>query len=102
MKNSQYEILSDNEGYFGKIPRLQGVWAKAETLENYRKELLKVLDESIINGFKTGAKLSDIDCIVPAVEKKSLNTSNRTNKTKNADILFLTIWFYRYLLRWRT
>ena len=70
MKNAQYEILPDNEGYFGKIPELQGVWANAETLENCRKELREVLEEWIIIGLKTGTTFPDIDGIVLAVEKE--------------------------------
>ena len=57
MKNAQYEILPDNEGYFGKIPELQGVWANAETLENCREELQEVLEEWVIIGLKTGTTL---------------------------------------------
>ncbi|MBC8184470.1 DUF2281 domain-containing protein [candidate division KSB1 bacterium] len=57
MKKAQYEILHDNEGYFGKISRLQGVWANAETLENCREELQEVLEEWIIIGLNTKRNL---------------------------------------------
>ncbi len=57
MKNAQYEILPDDEGYFGKIPELQGIWANAETLENCREELREVLEEWIIIGLKTGTTI---------------------------------------------
>ena len=57
MKNAQYEILPDDEGYFGKIPELQGIWANAETLENCREALREVLEEWIIIGLKTGTTI---------------------------------------------
>ncbi len=70
MKKAHYEILPDNEGYFGKIPELQGVWANAETLENCRKELQEVLEEWVIIGLKTGTTIPVIDGIVLAIEKE--------------------------------
>lgn len=61
LKKATYEILPENEGYFGKIPELQGVWAKGETLEACREELQEVLEEWIILGLKTGAPIPTID-----------------------------------------
>ena len=61
MKRAKYEILPDNEGYFGKIPVFQGVWANAETLEDCREELKEVLEEWIIFGLKTGTTLPTIE-----------------------------------------
>ncbi len=45
MRKAHYEILPDNEGYFGKIEVLQGVWANADSLEACREELREVLEE---------------------------------------------------------
>lgn len=45
MHKAHYEILADNEGYFGKIECLQGVWADASILEGCRDELREVLEE---------------------------------------------------------
>ena len=36
MRKAHYEILPNNEGYFGKIEGLQGVWANSDTLESCR------------------------------------------------------------------
>lgn len=52
MRKARYEILPDDEGYFGKIVGLQGVWANADTLEACRDELQEVLEEWIILGLK--------------------------------------------------
>jgi len=60
MKNAQYKILPDDEGCFGKIPGLQGVWVNVETLESCREELKEVLEEWIIIGLKTGTTLPEI------------------------------------------
>lgn len=47
MRKAHYEILPDNEGYFGKIEVLQGVWTNADSLEACREELREVLEEWI-------------------------------------------------------
>ena len=52
MRKAHYEILPDNEGYFGKIEVLQGVWANADSLEACREELREVLEEWILLGIK--------------------------------------------------
>lgn len=36
MKNAHYEIIEDEEPYYGEIPELKGVWTTAKTLEECR------------------------------------------------------------------
>ena len=49
MRKAHYEILPDNEGYFGKIEGPQGVWANADSLEACREELREVQEEWILH-----------------------------------------------------
>ena len=63
MQKAHYEILPDNEGYFGKIKGLQGVWENASTLEDCREELREVLEEWILLGIKMGHTIPLIDGI---------------------------------------
>ena len=69
MRKAHYEILEGNEGYIGKIPDLQGVWANADTLEACREELREVLEEWIILGLKMGHHIPVIDGIELNIEK---------------------------------
>jgi predicted RNase H-like HicB family nuclease len=39
MKNAHYEIIEDEEPYYGEIPELNGVWATGKTLEECRENL---------------------------------------------------------------
>jgi len=71
MRKAQYEILPDGEGYFGKIPELQGVWANADTLETCREELQEVLEEWIILGLKMGDPIPIIDGIELNIKKEA-------------------------------
>ncbi len=63
MRKALYEILPNNEGYFGKIEGLQGVWANADTLESCREELRETLEEWILLGIKMGHTIPVIDGI---------------------------------------
>ena len=66
MKKAHYEILPNNEGYFGKIKDLQGVWANADSLEACREELKEVLEEWILLGIK-------MDHTIPIINGIGLN-----------------------------
>ena len=69
MRNAHYELLEDGEGYVGKIPMLQGIWANADTLEACRDELREVLEEWIILGLKMNHDIPAIDGIELNLEK---------------------------------
>ena len=60
LATATYEILPDNEGFYGKVPKLIGVWANANTLEECREELREVLEEWIILSLKTGKPIPEI------------------------------------------
>ena len=69
MHSAHYEILESGEGYVGRIPGLQGVWANAETLEACRDELREVLEEWIILGLKMNHPIPVINGISLNFEK---------------------------------
>ena len=52
MRRAKYEILENNEGFWGEIPGFQGVWANADTLDECRDELQSVLEGWIILGLQ--------------------------------------------------
>jgi len=48
MRQAKYEILTDDGSFYGEIPRFDGVYAKADSLEKCREELEEVLEEWIL------------------------------------------------------
>ena len=48
MKKARYEILADENSYYGEIEGFEGVWANASNLETCREELEEVLEEWIL------------------------------------------------------
>jgi len=51
---ANYEIIRDEEPYYGEIPDLKGVWATGKTLEECRARLSEVLEGWIIIRLKKG------------------------------------------------
>ena len=47
MRKARYEILPDDDTFYGEIPGFDGVYANASTLEACRDELEEVLEEWI-------------------------------------------------------
>jgi len=48
LEKARYEIIDDEEPYYGEVPELEGVWATGKTLEECRRSLEEVIDEWII------------------------------------------------------
>ena len=63
MRRAKYEILPDDEGFYGEIPELQGVWANEDTLEACREELQSTLEDWILVGLRMGHTLPVIEGI---------------------------------------
>ena len=48
LENARYEIIDDEEPYYGEVPGLDGVWSSGNTLEECRQNLEEVIDEWVI------------------------------------------------------
>ncbi|MCL5279670.1 MAG: type II toxin-antitoxin system HicB family antitoxin [Planctomycetes bacterium] len=48
MRHARYEILTDDQTYYGEIPECEGVYANAPTLEECRSELEAVLEDWLL------------------------------------------------------
>ena len=44
LRQAHYEIIDDEEPYYGSVPGLQGVWASGKTLEECRDRLADVIE----------------------------------------------------------
>jgi predicted RNase H-like HicB family nuclease len=44
MARARYEIIRDEEPFYGEVSELQGVWASGKTLEECRRNLAEVVD----------------------------------------------------------
>ena len=48
MRQAQYEMIEDDDTFFGRIPTLDGVWASAPSLEGCREELEEVMEDWLL------------------------------------------------------
>jgi predicted RNase H-like HicB family nuclease len=48
LRRAHYELLENDEGFYGSIPELVGVWARAATLEECREELKEALEDWLL------------------------------------------------------
>ena len=57
MAQAVYEIIEDEEAYWGEIPGLQGVWARHATLEGCRWELRESLSDWVALRLRLGLSI---------------------------------------------
>ena len=60
MSKAKYEMIEDEEPYYGEVPELKGVWASGKTLEECRKNLVEVIDGWIIVRLRKGLPIPPI------------------------------------------
>ena len=63
MRLAEYEILPDDEGFYGESPALAGVWANALPLDMCRSELQTALEGWVVLGLRLGHVLPVLDGI---------------------------------------
>ena len=64
LKRAEYEIINDEEKYYGEIKELKGVWASGKTLEECRNNLKEVIEGWVLVSIKKGfpiPRLGDIE-----------------------------------------
>lgn len=61
MIKAHYEILQDDNSYYGEIPGFEGVYANATDLETCRNELKEVLEEWILLRISRNLKIPKVE-----------------------------------------
>lgn len=69
LEKARYEILPDDNTYYGEIPGFRGVWANAGTLETCRRELQETLEEWILIRLRMNKKVPKVKGIDLNVKK---------------------------------
>ncbi len=60
LKTVRYEIIEDEDPYYGEIDKLKGVWAAGKTLEECRDNLKEVVEGWILLSIKKGLSIPKI------------------------------------------
>ena len=54
LRRARYEMIEDEEPYYGEVEELKGVWATGKTLEECRNNLKEVIEGWILLSIKKG------------------------------------------------
>jgi predicted RNase H-like HicB family nuclease len=54
LRRARYEMIEDEEPYYGEVEELQGVWGTGKTLEECRSNLKEVIEGWILLSIKKG------------------------------------------------
>ena len=60
LSKAKYEIIEDEESYYGEVPELEGVWAAGRTLEECRHNLAEVIDGWLVVRLRRGLDIPPI------------------------------------------
>ena len=69
MKKARYEILEDDNTFYGSILGFDGVYANADTLERCREELEEVLEEWLFFRISRSLPMPEINGIKLKIKK---------------------------------
>jgi predicted RNase H-like HicB family nuclease len=61
MRQAKYEILAEDQSYYGEIVGFEGVYANASSLEACRDELEEVLEEWVLFRVSRGLELPTVE-----------------------------------------
>jgi predicted RNase H-like HicB family nuclease len=70
LARATYEIIKDEEPYYGEIPELQGVWATGKTLEKCRRNLAETVEGWVLLSIAKGLP-------IPALGEVSIRLPNK-------------------------
>ena len=60
LSKAKYEIIEDEDPYYGEVPELEGVWSTGKTLEECRHNLAEVIDGWLVVRLKRGLSIPPI------------------------------------------
>ncbi len=61
MEKARYEIIDDDDPYYGEIIDLKGVWSSGKTLEECRRNLKEVVESWILVSIKQSLPIPSLD-----------------------------------------
>ena len=60
MDHAEFETLPEQEGVFGRIPGLDGLWANGPTMAQCRDELESALEDWVLVGLRLGHRMPEV------------------------------------------
>ncbi len=63
LERAHYEIIKDDEPYYGEVTGLEGVWATGLSLEGCRKNLAEAIEDWLLFSVSKGLPIPVVDGI---------------------------------------
>jgi len=60
MNRAHYELIEDEEPYFGEIEGISGIWATGKSLEECRRNLASALEDWLLFSIARGQEVPEI------------------------------------------
>jgi predicted RNase H-like HicB family nuclease len=60
LDRAHYEIIEDEDPFYGEIPGIDGVWATRKTLEECREKLASALEDWVLFSVAQGREISPL------------------------------------------
>ena len=70
LENAHYEIIQDEEPFYGEVPALSGVWATGKTLEECRRNLADAIEDWVLLSIARGLSIPALGKVTIQLPKK--------------------------------
>ena len=70
LKKAHFEIIEDEDPYYGEISELEGVWAVGKSLEECRENLINTIEGWILLRVKKGLAIPPLDDITISIPQE--------------------------------
>ena len=67
---AHYEIIEDEEPFYGDVPSLAGVWATGKTLEECRRNLAEAIEDWVLFSIARGLPVPALGQVVIRVPER--------------------------------
>jgi predicted RNase H-like HicB family nuclease len=69
---AHYEIIQDEEPFYGEVPPLAGVWATGKTLEECRRNLAEAIEDWVLFSIAKGLPIPAMGQVAIRLPEKVL------------------------------
>jgi predicted RNase H-like HicB family nuclease len=70
LERADYEIIEDEEPFYGEVPSLDGVWATGKTLEECRRNLAEAIEDWVLFSVAKGLPIPPLGSAVIQLPEK--------------------------------
>jgi predicted RNase H-like HicB family nuclease len=70
LDSARYEMIEDDEPFYGEVPELSGVWATGRTLEECRRNLAEAVEDWVLFSIAKGLQMPSLGQVTITLPEK--------------------------------